>query len=170
VIDGKPLHGSRHPEMGHFRPRRHPLDEFAGTCPFHGDCLEGLASGPAISRRWGRPLSELPETHPAHDIVADYLAQLAVAQQALLAPGRIALGGGVMATPGLIERVRHRAADLSGGYFPEPHNSDGILIGPPSLGDRVGLLGALALALDACGNRLDAIRPEEVTATRAAWP
>ena len=130
--------------------------------------MEGLASGPAIARRWNRSLSELAPDHPAHAIVADYLAQLVVAQQALLAPGRIALGGGVMATPGLLERVRQRAAELGGRYFPPACNPDGELIGGPALGDRVGVLGALALAADAAGSDL-VISPAQLQAgARAA--
>ena len=146
IIGGKPLHGLSHPEMGHIRPPRHADDTaFAGICPFHGDCLEGLASGPAIKARWGASLSELPADHPAHGIVAYYLAQLAVTLQSIMEPGRIILGGGVMATPGLIERTRVFAGQLGKGYF--CGNPDDIIVAP-GLGDNAGLLGALALAQD----------------------
>lgn len=145
LVEERPVHGARHPEMGHMLPRRHALDlEFPGTCPFHGCCLEGLASGPAIMARWGASLSGLPQEHPAHEIIAYYLAQMVVAQQAFLSPRRIVLGGGVMGTAGLIERVRVQAAILSGGYFGSADFRE--LIVPPALGDRAGLLGALALA------------------------
>lgn len=145
LVEERPLHGARHPEMGHIRPRRHPRDrDFAGTCPFHGDCLEGLASGPAIQARWGCSLSDLPPDHEAHEIVASYLAQLVVTQQALLSPRRIVLGGGVMATPGLVDRVRAEAARLGAGYF-GTHDYAALVV-PPGLGERAGLLGALALA------------------------
>ncbi len=145
LVEERPVHGSRHPEMGHILPRRHPDDhDFAGICPFHGDCLEGLASGPAIAARWGASLSELDADHPAHDIVAHYLAQLVIAQQALLSPRRIVLGGGVLGTPGLIDRVRTEAARLANGYFGTPDYA--TLITSPGLDDRAGLLGALALA------------------------
>ena len=145
LIDGRPVHGARHPEMGHFLPRRHPDDtEFAGCCPFHGDCLEGLASGPAIMARWGASLSDLPADHPGHAIIAGYLAQLVIAQRALLSPRRIILGGGVMGTPGLIDRVRAQAEQLGGGYF-EGADIDRLVVAP-GLGDQAGLLGALALA------------------------
>ena len=144
MVGGRPVHGRGHPEMGHVRPARHPDDsDFAGICPFHGDCFEGLASGPAIQARWGASLSELAPDHPAHAITAWYLGQLCVTLQAVLAPQRIILGGGVMATPGLIARVRDAAARASGGYFGT--GSDAVIV-PPGLGDRSGLLGALALA------------------------
>lgn len=145
LVEERPVHGSRHPEMGHMLPRRHPEDrDFAGICPFHGDCLEGLASGPAIAARWGASLSDLDANHPAHDITAYYLAQLVVAQQALLSPRRIVLGGGVFGTPGLLDRVRHEAARLANGYFGTEDYA--TLIVAPGLDDRAGLLGALALA------------------------
>lgn len=145
LVEERPMHGARHPEMGHMLPRRHPQDmEFPGVCPFHGCCLEGLASGSAIQARWGHSLSDLPQDHPAHEIVAYYLAQMVVAQQAFLSPRRIVLGGGVMGTPGLIERVRVAAGKLAAGYF-GPLGL-GELVVPPALGDQAGLLGALALA------------------------
>jgi fructokinase len=143
IVAGRPVHGLRHPEMGHMLPRRHPDDrDFAGICPFHGDCLEGLASGPAILARWGMSLSELPPGHPGPEIIADYLAQLVVAQQAIVSPQRIVFGGGVLATPGLLDRVRARAEALAAGYF---GNAGGLIVAP-GLGERAGLLGALALA------------------------
>lgn len=143
LVDGRLVHGQRHPEMGHMLPRRHPLDNFVGICPFHGDCLEGLASGPAIQARWGASLSELADEHPSQAIVADYLAQLVIAQQALLSPRCVILGGGVMATPRLLDRVRARVTALGGGYF---GGEASTIVVPPALGDRAGLLGALALA------------------------
>jgi len=140
MINGAPVHGAQHPEMGHILPRRHPDDmDFPGVCPFHGDCFEGLVSGPAIKARWGASLSELPADHPAHKIVAWYLAQLAMAVQAVLSPRRILFGGGVMATPGLLEAMRSEAMRLAKDYVT-------IIIEPPALGDQAGLLGGLALA------------------------
>lgn len=146
VIDGKPLHGLSHSEMGHIRPPRHPDDlDFTGSCPFHGDCLEGLASGPAIKARWGMILSELAPDYPAHEIIAWYLAQMVVTLQSILEPGRVILGGGVMDTPQLLDRVRNSASDLGKGYFiGKPQE----IIVPPGLGDKAGLLGGLALAQD----------------------
>lgn len=144
VVDGRIVHGISHPEMGHFRTPRHPADlDFAGACPFHWDCLEGLASGPSIQARWGHSLSQLPSDHPGHDIIAFYLAQAVVTMQAILAPARIVFGGGVMGTPGLIERVRAQAFELGGSYFVGDVRE---IISLPALGDRAGLLGALALA------------------------
>lgn len=144
VVGGRLIHGLSHPEMGHIRMPRHPADTgFAGHCPFHGDCLEGLAAGPAIIARWGASLSDLPADHMGHQIIAWYLAQAAQTFQALLEPARIVLGGGVLGTPGLLDRVRAEAAKAAAGYFagmPEE------IIVAPALGEDTGLLGALALA------------------------
>lgn len=150
VVDGRLIQGVSHPEMGHIRMPRHPADSgFPGICSFHGDCLEGLASGPAIKARWGASLSELPADHEAHDIIAWYLAQSIVTFQAILEPGRVILGGGVMGSPGLIERVREQTANASGGYFAGAPEQ---IIVAPGLGGDAGLIGALALAL---GNATD---------------
>lgn len=145
VADGQLIHGLSHPEMGHIRMPRHPDDiGFAGSCPFHGDCLEGLAAGPAIIARWGVSLSDLPVDHPAHRIIAWYLAQAIQTFQAILQPARIILGGGVMQTEGLLARVRAEASEAGGGYFPGNINT---IVTAPGLGADAGLLGALALAL-----------------------
>lgn len=146
VVDGWPVHGVRHPEMGHVRVSRHPDDTaFAGSCPFHGDCAEGLANGPSIIARYGASLSELPADHPAHAIEAHYLAQLVQNIVAVLSPQVVVMGGGVMGTPGLIEKVQAAHVRLAAGYFGSPPD----LIRAPGLGDRSGLLGGLALAMDA---------------------
>ena len=146
IVEGKPLHGLSHPEMGHIRPQRHPVDtDFAGICPFHGDCLEGLVSGPAIKARWGSSLSNLPADHIGHSITAWYLAQMVVTLQSIMEPGRIILGGGVMGTAGLLDRVRAHAAQLGSAYF--RGRAEEIIVAP-GLGDQAGLLGGLALALD----------------------
>jgi fructokinase len=145
IVDGRILKGLSHPEMGHIRLPRHPNDlAFAGVCPFHGDCLEGLASGPAIIARWGASLSDLPGDHPGPDIIAWYLAQAVITMQAIFEPGRIIFGGGVMATPGLIAKVQSKAVALGSAYF--KGRADEIVT-LPALGDQAGLLGALALAL-----------------------
>ena len=144
VLKGAPIHGAAHPEIGHILPRRHPDDRnFSGICPWHGDCLEGLASGPAIAARWGASLSALPPEHPAHPIIAHYLAQLCHAVIAITAAEIIVLGGGVMQTPGLLDRISGETARLGAGYFPggERHR-----IVAPALGTRSGITGALLLA------------------------
>ncbi len=144
VIDGRPVHGNSHPEIGHFRLARHPDDrDFAGTCPFHGDCAEGLVSGPAIIARWGASLSDLPADHPGHAIIADYLGQLCVTLQAMVAPQRIILGGGVSKALGLIAAATAAATEQAAGYFPVDFAT---IITSPGLGENSGLLGALLLA------------------------
>lgn len=151
IIRGRPHRGLSHPEMGHIRPPRHPLDPaFEGICSFHRDCLEGLASGPAIKARWGQTLSEMPNDHPAHDIIAWYLAQMIVTLRAVIDPARIVLGGGVMETPGLLARIRREADLLGSGYF---HGRSSDIVVAPALGDKAGLLGGLALAQDALASR-----------------
>lgn len=144
VLGGKAVHGAAHPEMGHIFPRRHPRDpHFEGICPHHGDCLEGLASGPAIKARWGKSLSELPTDHVAHEIIADYLAQLALSLIAMTSVEIIVLGGGVMKTEGLLGRVRQRTSELGAGYFPGGLKHK---IVAPGFGGHAGLAGALMLA------------------------
>jgi fructokinase len=144
ILGGEPVHGAAHPEMGHMFPRRHSRDhDFEGICPHHHDCLEGLASGPAIKARWGASLSELPSDHIAHEIVADYLAQLAHALIALTAAEVIVMGGGVMKTPHLLDRVNKRSSELGAGYFPGKTKHK---IVAPSLADQAGITGALLLA------------------------
>ncbi len=144
VLDAKPVHGAAHAEMGHMFPRRHQRDlDFKGTCPHHGDCLEGLACGPAIKARWGSSLSELPKDHIAHEVIADYVAQLAHSLIALTAVEVVVLGGGVMKTVGLLDRAKRRASQLSAAYFPGGAKHR---IVAPSLGDDAGITGALLLA------------------------
>lgn len=112
-------------------------------CPHHGDCLEGLAAGPAIIARWGKSLSEMPDDHEAHDIVACYIAQLCHTLFATCAIDRIILGGGVMKTSGLIAAVRTATRELDAGYLPGGENHK---IVRPALGDDSGVIGALILA------------------------
>jgi fructokinase len=144
VIGGQPVHGIAHPEIGHIYPRRHPLDaDFAGICPAHGDCLEGLASGPAIIARWGKSLSELPADHPGHAIIADYVAQACHTLFASVAVAEVVIGGGVAQTPGLVERIAARARELDNGYLPGGARHAIIR---PRLGGDAGITGALMLA------------------------
>jgi fructokinase len=143
--EGHLLRGLSHPEMGHIRMPRHPDDlDFAGTCPFHCDCLEGLACGPAVIARWGKSLSELPEGHPGKRIIAWYIGRALATFQTVMEPARIVLGGGVTATEGLLDLIRAEALAANGGYTVGKIDE---LIVPPGLGDNAGLLGALALAL-----------------------
>jgi fructokinase len=151
LIEGAPLHGLMHPEIGHIYPRRHELDlDFAGVCPFHGDCLEGLASGPAILARTGSELQHLDATHVQWEIEADYLGQLCAQLVLTVSPQRIIVGGGVMAER-LFPLVRQRTLHWLGGYIDRREILNDIerYIVPPALGARAGVLGALCLALDA---------------------
>lgn len=150
VVGGDALHGNSHPEIGHFRMARHPDDAaFAGVCPFHGGCAEGLLSGPAIIARWGASLSELAPDHHGHAIIADYVGQLCVALQAMVAPQRIVIGGGVSNSPGLIAAASRAANVQAAGYFPVDFSD---IITAPGLGENSGLLGALLLASRALGD------------------
>jgi fructokinase len=139
--DGRLLHGRLHPEMGHVRiPHDRLRDPFPGICPYHGDCLEGLAAGPAIEARWGQAGGLLPDGHAAWDLEADYLALGIVNWTCTLAPERVVLGGGVMRREELFPKVRASVAELLNGYLETPE------IVPPELGMRGGVLGAIALA------------------------
>ncbi|NWF82573.1 MAG: ROK family protein [Bryobacteraceae bacterium] len=144
IIAGKPVHGLLHPEMGHLPVRLHPEEPagFMGVCPYHGNCLEGSASGPAIEARWGKPAVQLPPGHPAWMIEAGYLAQACLSISLILSPERIVLGGGVMDQPHLLGMVRARLAELNRGYIPLPELSAPGLKYP-------GLTGAFVLAEEA---------------------
>lgn len=149
VLEGRPVHGIAHPEIGHIYPRRHAQDaDFAGSCPHHGDCLEGLASGPAVIARWGVSLSELPDDHPGHAIIADYIAQACHTLFASVAAQKVVIGGGVANTPGLVERVAERARELDAGYLPGGARHAVIR---PRLGGDSGIIGAMLLAEAAAG-------------------
>lgn len=148
VIHGHLMHGLIHPEMGHLRvPHDRQVDPYDGHCPFHGDCLEGLASGPAIAERWGTPAEKLAEDHPAWNLEATYLALALVNFICTLSPQRIILGGGVVQQSRLYVLVRTKVADLLNGYIQAPSVLESIedYITAPGLGDRAGILGALAL-------------------------
>jgi fructokinase len=152
IANGAPIHGLMHPEIGHVYPRRHPLDlEFGGVCPFHRDCVEGLASGPAILARTGVSLQQLDAGHSQWEIEADYLGQLCAQLVVTVSPQRIVMGGGVMAQARLLPLIRDRMRHWLGGYIErnEILADAGRYIVAPELGDRAGILGALALAMDA---------------------
>ncbi len=149
LVDGRPLHGLLHPEMGHIPlPHDWAADPYKGHCPFHGDCLEGMAAGPAIGERWGRPAVELPPEHPAWELEAHYLARALQGFICTLSPERIILGGGVMEQPQLFPLVRARVREYLNGYVQSPAILDAIdsYIVPPGLGNRAGVLGAIAQA------------------------
>jgi fructokinase len=151
-IDGKPLHGSQHPEMGHIRVLRHAQDrDFEGACPFHGDCLEGLASGAAILARYGETLDALPPGHVATEIIGFYLGQLAVNVCLLLSPQKIIFGGGVMQHAGLLQEIQRVTGSLLNNYAGLGSSSAALqqLVVAPGLGDRAGINGALVLGLTA---------------------
>ena len=149
VLEGRPVHGLGHPEAGHLRLRRHPAhDGFAGVCPFHGDCLEGLASGPAIVAAWGSSFSQLPVDHPAWDVQSSYLGQLCAALILTVAPEHIVLGGGLMAHQRLLIGARREARELLGGYcsaWGAPDDFDRRLTAPGCL-EPPGLVGGYLLA------------------------
>jgi fructokinase len=146
IIAGRPVHGLLHPEMGHLPVRLHPEEPsgFNGVCPYHGNCLEGSASGPAIESRWGVPAIQLPPDHMAWRVEADYLAQACLSMSVILSPERIVLGGGVMEQPHLLGMVRARLEELNHGYIPLPALSAPGLKYP-------GLTGAFVLAEEALG-------------------
>lgn len=152
VVRGRPLHGLLHPELGHLRPRRPPQDAtFAGVCPFHGDCFEGVASGPSIVARLGRELGDADADDPIWGVEADYLGQLCAQIALALSPQRIVLGGGVMQHARLLPPLRARLRHWLGGYLARAQVEDGLdeYVVAPGLGGDSGVLGALALAIDA---------------------
>ena len=149
LVHGQLLHGLLHPEMGHIRiPHDVAKDPYPGCCPYHGDCLEGLASGPAIEARWGVPARELGSDHPAWALEARYLALGLATWVCTLSPQRIILGGGVMRQLHLFDRIREGLAQLLNGYIRADEIARGLeqFVVPPQLGSRSGVLGALALA------------------------
>lgn len=143
MVRGAAIGGERHPEMGHVPVRRHPDDRHPGSCPYHGDCLEGMAAGPALEARFGRP-----DTWAGDDAVTElavhYLAQGMVDIVYTVAPERIVVGGGVSRLPMFHERLRDRVGALLAGYPTSPDLD--LLISKPGLGNRSGLVGALLLA------------------------
>jgi fructokinase len=154
IVNDRLLHGLLHPELGHMRiPHDRVLDPFEGVCPYHGDCLEGLASGEAIRQRWGRPGEELSVDAAVWELESEYLALGLTNIICTLSPQRIVLGGGVTKQPTLLPLVRRRVQELLAGYFnaPELTHSDAIdhYIVPPGLGDQAGVLGAIELARSA---------------------
>lgn len=154
VVGDRTIKGLLHPEMGHIRVMRDPRDgNFAGICPFHGDCLEGLASGPAVSARWHTRAEDFPESHPAREILGGYLGQLAATIALMLSCERIVFGGGVVSGGRLLPYIRRSASRWLGGYLPVEARAGGFdrYITAPALGDFAGTAGAFLLAVEATG-------------------
>src|SRR5688572_22344278 len=151
VVSGKTVFGMNHTELGHIRIARRAGDKFAGICAFHGDCVEGLASGPAIEARAGMRAAEIAVDHPVWDCVAHDLGQLLHTMVLTTAPQRIFLGGGVLsAQTHLFERIQKELTRSLNRYIEAEELREGIAqyVVPPGLGTMSGPLGALALAID----------------------
>jgi fructokinase len=149
VIDGVPLHGRIHPEMGHIRLKRAAGDDFTGVCPFHGDCLEGLVSGPAVIARLGHSLSHTEPGDAGRAMVIDALGQGLASLVLTLSPDRIVIGGGVAKTPGFHAEATERLRHWLGDYVAIPER----FVVPPALGDHAGVAGGIALAQDLLDDR-----------------
>jgi fructokinase len=146
VVNGNVVQGLSHPEMGHIFIRRHPNDLYEGKCPYHKDCLEGLAAGPAIEERWGKKGHELEDKEKVWEMEAYYLAQALAQYILILSPQKIILGGGVMKQTQLFPLIRQNVQDLLNGYVELPNLESYIV--PPGLGDNSGITGALVLAYE----------------------
>ena len=148
VVHGRPLHGLVHPEMGHLLVPAFDDDTFPGICPFHGRCLEGVASGPALRARTGLPAQDLPADDPVWELEARYLAFGLLCITEILSPQRIVVGGGVASQSHLFDRVRRHLVGLNNGYISRPALGDEVsaYVVPAGLGDEAGVMGALELA------------------------
>ncbi len=149
LLNGRAWHGIVHPEVGHMRvPHDWQKDPFPGICPYHGDCLEGLACGPALEQRWGRRADLLEPGHPGWEMEADYIAAALANIVFTVGPDRIIIGGGVLGQPGLLALIRRRLDVLLGGYLQTPLLDPGLerYVVAPVLGDDAGVLGAIAMA------------------------
>ncbi|MBP3577844.1 MAG: ROK family protein [Lachnospiraceae bacterium] len=150
LAEGKLLHGMLHPEGGHILLERHTSDSYKGCCPYHDNCFEGLASGPAIEGRYGKKGIELKDIPEVWELEADYIAKALVNYILILSPERIVLGGGVMHQEQLFPLIRKKTAEYLNGYIKtkELENLDSYIV-PPSLNDNQGVLGCLKLAQQA---------------------
>jgi fructokinase len=152
MVNGQLLHGLIHPELGHISlPHDWAQDPYKGRCPYHGDCLEGMAAGPAIGERWGQPAFELPADHPAWELEAHYLALALRSFICTLSPQRIVMGGGVMEQPQLFPLLRQKTREYLNGYVQSSvilEQTDSYIV-PPGLGNQAGVLGAMALGMAA---------------------
>ncbi|MBQ7781133.1 MAG: ROK family protein [Lachnospiraceae bacterium] len=150
LAEGKLLHGMMHPEAGHILLHRHPADTYEGWCPFHKDCLEGLAAGPALEKRWGAKGDTLTDRAEVWEMESYYIAQACVNYCMILSPERIVLGGGVMKQQALLPLVREKFTELLAGYIrtKEVTDVENYIVGA-SLNDNQGVMGCIGLALQA---------------------
>ena len=151
LSNGKIVHGMLHPELGHMKLAKHPEDDFEGICPFHKNCLEGLACGPAIEKRWGKPAKELVDNEKVWEIESFYIAQAISNLVMIVSPKKVILGGGVMHQMQLFPLIRKKVLENLNGYFKleELENIDDYII-PAGLNDDQGIMGAIKIAMDAC--------------------
>ncbi|HJC48131.1 MAG TPA: ROK family protein [Candidatus Lachnoclostridium pullistercoris] len=152
LANGKLLHGMLHPEAGHLLLTPHPEDTYKGKCPYHGTCLEGMAAGPAIEDRWGKKAFDLADNPKVWEFESYYIAQALVSYILILSPQKIILGGGVMHQEQLMPMIRSQVEKLLNGYLDtkELHDLEHYIV-LPSLNDNQGIMGAIKLAMDACG-------------------
>jgi fructokinase len=141
---GRLIHGALHSEFGHIKVPRAPGDSFAGVCSFHGDCLEGLASGPSIAARWGQPAVDLPADHPAWEMETWYIAHGILSLLGIVSPARVIVGGGVSQAEDFHQRTEALLLSVAAGYFAPLSSTPYVL--PPLLGQQAGIKGALLLA------------------------
>ena len=144
IVDGRILEGIGHPEMGHLLVKPHEHDHYEGFCPYHGNCLEGMAAGPSLDGRLGKAGKDVDPDNEVWDYIAYYLGQAIVAYTVILRPERIVLGGGVMKVPGLLTKVKRSFETLLADYVPTPASDSYLVL--PELADNAGITGALILA------------------------
>jgi fructokinase len=144
IFNGKFIEGFGHPEMGHILVKPHPDDKFEGWCPYHGDCLEGLAAGPSVEKRYGIKAEDLDPNHEIWQILAYYIAQALVNYTLILRPEKIVLGGGVMKQTQMLKLIKKEFRALLADYVEIPMIDQYIVL--PSLGDDAGIIGGLILA------------------------
>lgn len=149
IVNGKLLHGMLHPEAGHILLKPHPKETYGGKCPFHKNCFEGLAAGPAIEARWGKKGVQLADQDEVWALEAYYIGQALVDYITVLSPQRIVLGGGVMHQEQLLPLIRREVKEQLAGYIVTKELEDlESYIVLPSLKDNQGIMGALKLGLD----------------------
>lgn len=152
IVNGAAITGMLHPEIGHIRIVKHPSDTYRGRCPYHEDCIEALASGPAIFDRFGRTLSELAIDHPFHEIFADYLSQLCSTLVLAVSPDLIVIGGGVMGDDSIHRNVERKTRTYINGYV-KSGAPGGAFVVPSALHGRAGILGGFAMAQNEVAKR-----------------